>query len=112
MTPTPLQLTAICASLARQGFHVERPESELMIGNEWLGKMLRLACAEAGRLSTVFEPHSTDIMDSIASKYLAGDAEVKARIDEACGGSFSEFARHAEPQHWEELETKLGLKSE
>ena len=39
----------IAASLARQGFHVERPESELVISNEWLGKMLRLACEEAGR---------------------------------------------------------------
>ena len=49
MTPTTLQLTTICASLERQGFHVERPESELVISNEWLGKMLRLACEEAGR---------------------------------------------------------------
>ena len=45
MTPTPLQLAAIAASLERQGFHVERPESELVISNEWLGKMLRQACA-------------------------------------------------------------------
>ena len=107
----PLQLTAIADSLARQGLELPLP-GENVISNEWLGKMLRLACEEAGRLSTVFEPHSTDIMDSIASKYLAGDADTKARIDEACGGSFAEFARHAEPQHWEELETKLGLKSE
>ena len=48
MTPTPLQLAAIAASLARQGLELPLP-GENVISNEWLGKMLRLACEEAGR---------------------------------------------------------------
>ena len=48
MTPTPIQLAAIAASLARQGLELPLP-GENVISNEWLGKMLRLACEEAGR---------------------------------------------------------------
>ena len=48
MPTTPLQLSTIADSLARQGLELPLP-GENVISNEWLGKMLRLACEEAGR---------------------------------------------------------------
>ena len=71
MTPTPLQLAAIAASLARQGLELPL-QSELVISNEWLGKMLRQACEEAGRAS--FEPpQSGDITETDRLNWIEKD---------------------------------------
>jgi hypothetical protein len=109
---TTYQISSLVRSLETQ---IGSPLTDLpgpnVIDDASLAKILRQACSEI-RPDNVFEPQSIDIMSRIAEHYNAGDAALKARIDNACGGSFFEFARHAEPQHWKELTAKLELKSE